>query len=146
MSPHIAPPSSRLKKQSPRKEEDLPEGDCAIYAKRRVIRLRIAHKPAVLTRGGQIPPGAVRPGLASTMKNHLNKEKKAHPSTRCLHASQDKTSIWIPSQEVPKAAFAILVVRRVTWARIVQMVTLLNPTLSIMIFISLGMTKLALVL
>jgi hypothetical protein len=45
---HITPPSSRLKKQSPRREEDQPEGDCAIYAKRRVTQLRIAHKPAVL--------------------------------------------------------------------------------------------------
>jgi hypothetical protein len=47
---------------------------------------------------------------------------------------------------VPKAAFATLVIKRVTWARIVRMVTLLNPTLSIMSFISLGMTRLTLVL
>jgi hypothetical protein len=77
---HIAPPSSRLKKQSPRREEDQPEGDCAIYAKRRVTRLWIAHKPVVLTRGGLTAPRAVRPGLASTMKNLHSEEKKTHPS------------------------------------------------------------------
>jgi hypothetical protein len=103
---HIAPPSSRLKKQSPRREEDQPEGDCAIYAKRRVTRLRIAHKPAVLTRGGLTAPRAVRPGLASTMKNQRSEEKKTHLQARSLHASLDKTCKWIPSQEVPKAAFA----------------------------------------
>jgi hypothetical protein len=42
---------------------------------------------------------------------------------------------------VPKAAFATHVERSVTWARIARMVKLLNPTLSIMIFISLGMTR-----
>jgi hypothetical protein len=47
---------------------------------------------------------------------------------------------------VPKATFAILVVRMVTWARIVWTVTLLNPTFFIMIFIGLGMTRLTLVL
>jgi hypothetical protein len=56
MELHIAPLSSRLKKQSPRREEDQPEGDCAIYAKRRVTRLRTAHKIAALTRGGMIAP------------------------------------------------------------------------------------------
>jgi hypothetical protein len=65
---------------------------------------------------------------------------------RSLYANQDKTSKWIPSPEVPKAAFATHVVRRVTWAIIAQMVTLLNPTLSIMSFISLGMTRWTLVL
>jgi hypothetical protein len=39
MTLHIAPPSSMLKKQSPRRKEDQPEGDCAIYVKRRVIWL-----------------------------------------------------------------------------------------------------------
>jgi hypothetical protein len=52
------------------------------YAKRRVTRLRIAHKPVVLTRGGLTAPRAVRPGLASTMKNHRSEEKKAHPSSK----------------------------------------------------------------
>jgi hypothetical protein len=49
---HVAPPSSRLKKQPPRRKEAPSKGDCAINAKRRVIGLRITHKPAVLTRGG----------------------------------------------------------------------------------------------
>jgi hypothetical protein len=31
MSLHITPPSSRHMKQYPRREEDPPEGDCAIY-------------------------------------------------------------------------------------------------------------------
>jgi hypothetical protein len=65
---------------------------------------------------------------------------------RSLYAIQDKTGKWIPSPEVPKAAFATHVERRVTWAIIVRMVTLPNPTLSIMIFISLGMTRWAFVL
>jgi hypothetical protein len=56
MALHIAPPSSRLKKQSPRREEDQPEGDCAIYAKRRVTRLRTTHELAALTKGGLIAP------------------------------------------------------------------------------------------
>jgi hypothetical protein len=47
---------------------------------------------------------------------------------------------------VPKAAFATHVERRVTWARIARMVTLLNLTLSIIISISLGMTRWTLVL
>jgi hypothetical protein len=34
---------------------------------------------------------------------------------RSLYASQDKTGKWIPSPEVPKAAFATHVERRVTW-------------------------------
>jgi hypothetical protein len=38
------------------------------------------------------------------------------------------------------------VVKRVTWAKIVQMVTFLNKTLSIMIFISLGTIRMELVL
>jgi hypothetical protein len=79
MALHIAPPSSRLKKQSPRREEDQPEGDRAMYAKRRVTRLQIAHKLVVLTRGGLTAPKVVRPGMASTMKNHRSEEKKTHP-------------------------------------------------------------------
>jgi hypothetical protein len=71
-----------LKKQSPRREEDQPEGDCAMYAKRRVTRLWIAQKLAVLTKGGLTAPRAVRPGLASTIKNYRNKGKKAHPSSK----------------------------------------------------------------
>jgi hypothetical protein len=56
MTLHIAPPSSRLKKQSPRGKEDQPEGDCAIYAKRRVTWMRIAHKVAAQNRGGLTAP------------------------------------------------------------------------------------------
>jgi hypothetical protein len=48
------------------------------------------------------------------MKNHCNEEKEAHPSSKSLHASQDKTSKWIPSLEVPRAAFATHIERRVT--------------------------------
>jgi hypothetical protein len=72
--------------------------------------------------------------------------RKLAPQARSLYASQDKTRKCIPSLEVPKAAFATHVERRVTWARIARMVTLLNPTLSIMTFISLGMTRWTLVL
>jgi hypothetical protein len=57
MAPHIAPPSSKLKKQSPRREEDQPRGDCSIYAKRRVTQLRTAQELAALTRGGLTAPG-----------------------------------------------------------------------------------------
>jgi hypothetical protein len=56
MTLHIAPPSSRLKKQSPRRKEDQPEGDCAIYAKRRATWLWIALKVAAQTRGGLTAP------------------------------------------------------------------------------------------
>jgi hypothetical protein len=82
MALHIAPPRSRLKKQSPRRKEDQLEGDCVIYAKRRVTRLRMAHRRAALTRGCLAAPRAVRPGLASTMKNHRSEENKVHPSSK----------------------------------------------------------------
>jgi hypothetical protein len=82
MTLHIAQPSSRLKKQSPRRKEDQPEGDCAIYAKRRVTWLRIAHKVTAQIRGGLTAPQAVKPGLVSTMKNHRSEEKKAQPSSK----------------------------------------------------------------
>jgi hypothetical protein len=75
------------------------------------------------------------------MKNTAVRRRKLTLQARGLHASQDKTSKWIPSLEVPKATFATHVEGRVTWARIARMVTLLNPTLSIMISISLGMTR-----
>jgi hypothetical protein len=74
------------------------------------------------------------------------RRRKLTLQERSLHASLDKTCKWIPSQEVPKAAFATLVAKRITWARIARIVTLLNPTLSIIIFISLGMTRWTLVL
>jgi hypothetical protein len=45
-------------------------------------RLRTAHELAALTRGGLTTPREVRLGLASTMKNHRNKEKKVHPSSK----------------------------------------------------------------
>jgi hypothetical protein len=45
-----------------------------------------------------------------------------------------------------KVAFAMNVIKRVTWAKIVQMVTFLNQTLSIMIFISLETIRTELVL
>jgi hypothetical protein len=47
------------------------------------------------------------------------RRRKFTIQARSLLASQDKTSEWFPSLEVPKATFAILVVRMVTWARIV---------------------------
>jgi hypothetical protein len=53
-----------------------------MYAKRRVTQLQIAHKLAVLTRGGLTAPRAVRLGLASTMKNHHSEEKKTHPLSK----------------------------------------------------------------
>jgi hypothetical protein len=76
------PPSSRLKKQSTRRKEDPPEGNCAIYAKRRVTRLRTADCPQVSSADqgrSNRPLRAVRLGLANTMKNHRSEEKKAHP-------------------------------------------------------------------
>jgi hypothetical protein len=138
MTLHIAPPSSRLKKQSPRRKENQPEGDCAIYVKRRVIWLRVANKTAAQTRGGLTAPQG---RLNRVWCTNAAMRRKFTLQARSLYASQDKTSKWIPSPEVPKAAFATHVVRRVTWAIIARMVTLLNPTLSIMIFISLGMTR-----
>jgi hypothetical protein len=95
---YIAPTSSRLKKQSPRRKGDPSEGDCAINAKRRVTRLRIAHKSAVLTRGGQTTPKAVRPGLASTVNNDRSEEKKAHSSRKkpTCKPKQDKTIVPKP--------------------------------------------------
>jgi hypothetical protein len=45
-----------------------------------------------------------------------------------------------------KAAFAINADKRVTWAKIAQMVTFLNQTLSIMISVRLGMIRMGLVL
>jgi hypothetical protein len=44
--------------------------------------LWIAQKLVVLTKGGLTAPRAVRPGLASTIKNYHNKGKKAHPSSK----------------------------------------------------------------
>jgi hypothetical protein len=72
-----------------------------IYAKRRVTWLRIAHKPVVLTRGGLTAPKAVRPGLASTMKNHRSEEKKAHPSIKkpSCKPTQDKQMDLKPRSE-----------------------------------------------
>jgi hypothetical protein len=134
MTLHIAPPSSRLKKQSPRRKENQLEGDCAIYVKRRVIWLRIAAQ----TRGGLTAPLG---RLNRVWCTNAAMRRKFALQARSLYASQDKTGKWIPSPEVPKAAFATHVVRRVAWAIIARMVTLLNPTLSIIIFISLGMTR-----
>jgi hypothetical protein len=92
------------------------------------------------------PPGRLNRVWSALWRTTAAMRRKLTPQARSLYASQDKTSKCIPSLEVPKAAFATHVERRVTWARIARMVTPLNPTLSIMTFISLGMTRWTLVL
>jgi hypothetical protein len=87
------------------------------------------------------PPGRLDRVWPALRRTTTARRIKVTLQARSLHASQDKTSKWTPSLEVPKAAFATHVERRVAWARIARMVTLLIPTLFIMIFISLGMTR-----
>jgi hypothetical protein len=57
---HIASPISRLKKQSLRREEDPPEGDCAIYVLTVDYRIKVrldlqANKSSVVVKGPFFP-------------------------------------------------------------------------------------------
>ena len=141
---HIAPPSSSLKKHSPRSKEAQSRREYAINARRRGIQLLSAHK---LTRGGQTAlQGWLDRGYPG--QHHLSATRRRK---LLLQAQGSEASKYNKRKENlgptrTRAIFATLVMKRVTWARIVQMVTLINPTLSIMIFISLGNIKMPLVL
>jgi hypothetical protein len=75
-----------------------------------------------------------------------NKARKT-PSTRTrLRSKHGKEIVRNGVTNKNKAAFAMNAIKRVTWAKIVQMVTFLNQILSIMISISLGTIRMELVL
>jgi hypothetical protein len=91
-----------------------------------------------------MPP--VRPVSARAAPLQANKARKT-PSTRTrLRSKHGKEIVRNGVTNKNKAAFAMNAIKRVTWAKIVQMVTFLNQILSIMISISLGTIRMELVL
>jgi hypothetical protein len=75
-----------------------------------------------------------------------NKARKPSSSRARLRSKCGKEIARNGVTNKKKDAFAMNAVKRVTWAKIAQMVTFLNQTSSIMIFISLGTIKMELVL
>jgi hypothetical protein len=99
----------------------------------------------VLTRGDLVTPlGQLDQVWSSQWRTTATRRGKLTLQTICLHASQDKQMDTKPRSAKSRICYTYR--KKGHLARIVRMVTLCNPTLSIMIFINLGMTWLALVL
>jgi hypothetical protein len=67
------------------------------------------------------PPMAVRQSLSSIVKNFRSEEKKVHPLSKKPTCKSRQDKQMAPKPRVLKATVATLVLRRVTWARIVRM-------------------------
>jgi hypothetical protein len=80
------------------------------------------------------------------MKNHRSEENKAHPSSKKPPCKPRQDKQMDPKPRSAKGCICYTCREKGHLGKDCPMVTLLNPTLSIMIFISLGMTGWTLVL
>jgi hypothetical protein len=133
--PNIAQPSWRHKNQSPRSLEAQTSGECATSADRRVtlpIIAQVQQWAVALTVNGQTSAchrsdrsDRCRPGLPplkqTSQTRYLLQEQGLEASTN----KKLQGMVW-PTRT--KATFAMHAIKRVTWAKIAQMVPFLNRT------------------
>jgi hypothetical protein len=145
----IAQPSTRHKNYSPRSQEAETSGECVINEEKMDTLSTLALAPqravALIVTSQTYPPNwsdrcrLWKPPRRKSQERFLLQEQG-------LEASKDKKLQGMMWRTRTKAAFAMHVTKRVTWAKTAQRVTFLNPTLPIMISISLWMIRMGLVL
>jgi hypothetical protein len=95
---HISPPSSRLKKQSPRREEDQPEGVWHICKEKGHSAVDCTQASSTdQGRSDRLHPGWLDWVWLAQWRTTTARRRKLTPQARSLHANLDMTCKWIPS-------------------------------------------------